>query len=144
MLKPMETKGKQRNILLIASACVLGLAVALWSGLPAQHPNEALAAMLRERGYTVQADQLYNAGSFENQSISKALSGVNLEEAVTASLAGGFPSRVDRTGDVTLLLCALGNRDVITIFLLNGQAELCFVQPLWGGALKPLDRESAP
>ncbi|NCB31326.1 MAG: hypothetical protein EOM66_07960 [Clostridia bacterium] len=135
---------KQRIILLIASACVLALAFVLWNGLSGQHPNEPLAAMLRTRGYTVEAEQLYNAGSFEGQSIGQALSGVNLEDAVAASMAGGFPSDVNKTGNVTLLLCALGNQDVITLFVLDGEAELCFIQPLLGGALKPLDKEAAP
>ena len=43
-----------------------------------------------------------------------------------------------------MLLCALGNGDVITLFLLDGEAELCFIQPLDGGALKPIDLEAAP
>ena len=140
----MEMNDKQRNILILASVAVLGLALALWSGLPAQHPNEPWAAMLRARGYTVKADQLYNAGSFAGQSIAEVLSGVKLEEAVAASLAGGFPSRVDQAGEVTLLLCALGNQDVITLFLLDGEAELCFVQPLPSGDLKPLAGEEGP
>ena len=30
------------------------------------------------------------------------------------------------------------------LFLLDGEAELCFIQPLDGGALKPIDPEAAP
>ncbi len=134
----MEMKDKQRNILLIASAVVLALALLLWHGLPADHPYEGVTALLRDAGYTVEADQLYNAGSFPDQSIAGALSGISLDEAVAASRAGGFPSRVEQVGDVTLLLCALENQDVITIFLLNGEPELCFVQSLSGGGLKTL------
>ncbi len=137
-------KDKQRNILLLASAAVLALALLLWRGLPAEHPYEHVAALLRDAGYTVEAEQLYNAGSFPDQSIAGALSGISLDEAVAASLAGGFPSRVEQVGDVTLLLCALENEDVITIFLLNDEPELCFVQPLLGGALKTLRAEEAP
>lgn len=140
----MDMKDKQRNILLIASALVLILALALWGGLSRQHPYEPFAALLREKGYTVQADQLYTAGSFEDQSIAGVLVGVNLDEAVAASLAGGFPSRVDRQGDITLLLCALGNQDVITLFLVDDEAELCFVQSILRGTLKPLGGEDAP
>lgn len=140
----MEMKDKQRNILLIASAVVLALALLLWQGLPAEHPYEHVAALLREAGYTVEAEQLYNAGSFPDQSIAGALSNVDLDEAVAASLSGGFPSRVEQVGDVALLLCALENQDVITIFLLNGEPELCFVQPLSGGALKVLGSEESP
>lgn len=140
----MDIRDKQRNILLLAGVCVLALALALWGGLAARHPYAPVVELLRERGYTLEPDQLYTVGSFTDQSISAVLSGVNLEEAVAASLEGGFSSRVDVNGDVTLLLCALGNQDVITLFLLDGKPELCFVQPLLGGGLKPLAGEERP
>lgn len=140
----MDIRDKQRNLLLLAGVCVLALALALWGGLAGRHPYASVAELLRGRGYTVEAEQLYTVGSFADQSISAVLSGVNLEEAVAASLEGGFPSRVEEAGDVTLLLCALGNQDVITIFLLDGKPELCFVQPLLGGSLKPLAGEEGP
>lgn len=137
---PMEIQDKQRNILLLASVIVLALALLLWRGLP-MHPHEHVAALLRDRGYTVEVDQLYNAGSFPNQSIRGALEGIDLQQAVEASLAGGFPSRVEQIGDVELLLCAMQNQDVITIFLLDGEVELCFVQSLLRNTLKPLSME---
>lgn len=140
----MEMSAKQRNLLLIASALVLVIALVFWQGFAQEHPYKPLAAMLREKGYTLEPDQLYNAGSFENQSIAATLAGVNLDEAVSASLEGGFPSRVDKAGEITLLLCALGNQDVITLFLLDGEPELCFVQPLLGGSLKAIGWEEAP
>ena len=138
----MEMSAKQRNILIAASILMLVLALVLWRGFEGKHPYEPLADMLRDRGYTVDAEQLYSVGNFEDQSISEVLSGVDLDEAVTASQEGGFPSRVDRAGDISLILCALGNQDVITIFLLDGEAELCFVQPLLGGRLKAVGEEA--
>ena len=109
-----------------------------------QDPNRPLVELLEARGYQVESQQLYLVGSFPEQSIAQVLTGVDLEEAVAASLEGGFPSRIDAVGEVTLLLCALGNGDVITLFLLDGEAELCFIQPLDGGALKAIDPEVAP
>lgn len=137
----MEMNKKHRNILLIASGLALLAALALWGNLAGQNPNEPLAAMLRARGYTVDAEQFYHAGSFQGQSISQVLSGVDLAEAVAASQAGGFPSDVGRPGAVELLLCGMGNGDVITLFLLDGQAELCFVQSITAGTVAALDGE---
>lgn len=140
----MEMEKKHRNILLIASGLVLLAALALWGGLTGKNPNEPLAAMLRGRGYTVDAEQFYHAGSFQGQSISQVLAGMDLEEAVAASRAGGFPSDVERPGAVELLLCGMGNGDVITLFLLDGQVELCFVQSVTAGTVAALDGAVAP
>ena len=139
----MEMNSKNRTVLLLASAAVLALALILWWGLEKQDPNRPVVEMLEARGYSLSGEQLYHGGSFTNQSIQQVLSGVSLEEAVAASQAGGFPSDVERAGEVTLLLCALGNGDVITLFLLDGQMELCFIQPIAGGSLKPLESGEA-
>jgi len=139
----MDLTNKHRNILLIASAFVLALAFLLSLGLEQADPNGPLVDMLRSRGYSLTSDQLYHAGDFPAATIQDVLNGVELQEAVEASLAGGFPSRVDAAGDVTLLLCTLGNGDVITLFLLDGEAELCFLQSLNDGSARPLDKEGA-
>lgn len=140
----MDISPKHRILLLAVSVAILGLALFWWGRVEEQDPNRPLVELLQARGYQVESQQLYLVGSFPEQSIAQVLTGVDLEEAVAASLEGGFPSRIDAVGEVTLLLCALGNGDVITLFLLDGEAELCFIQPLDGGALKAIDPEVAP
>ena len=135
--------GPYQFLILLFSILLLILAVYLWRGLEARNPNAPIVDMLRSRGYTVELDQLYYVGSFPDQSISQVLSGVDLSEAVAASEAAGFPSRVDQAGEVSLLVCMLGNGDAITVYLLDGEMELCFLQSLVDGSVTPLDEVQA-
>ena len=97
----MDISPKHRLLLLAISVAILGLALFWWGRVEEQDPNRPLVELLESRGYQVESQQLYLVGSFPEQSIAQVLTGVELEEAVAASLEGGFPSRVDAVGEVT-------------------------------------------
>ncbi|MDR0841335.1 MAG: hypothetical protein LBN26_08160 [Christensenellaceae bacterium] len=140
----MEEKHVWKRVALLLGLALLALGLVLSFQLRAQHPYEPIAALLRARGYTVQAGDLYSAGSFAGQSISQALQGVDVREAVEASERGGFPSDANAVGDLTLLLCALQNKDVITLFVRDDGVELGFIQSITTGEIKPIEGDSAP
>ena len=89
-------------------------------------------------GYTLTEDDLFDVGSFENTTIAEVLAGQDLTQAVEAGITGGFPSDVNATGDIRMLLVTMENKDIITIFLRDGKIELCFVQRLDDSAIRPL------
>ncbi|HWR24199.1 MAG TPA: hypothetical protein VN366_12055, partial [Feifaniaceae bacterium] len=66
------------------------------------------------------------------------LSGAELDAAISASKETGFPSDVNKTGDVTLIMANAGGDDVITLYLVNGEIELAFVQVTGSDAIKAL------
>ncbi|HWS28895.1 MAG TPA: hypothetical protein VN512_02150 [Clostridia bacterium] len=131
---------KTRAILLIVAAALLAAAAFLYfaSG------NGALKAVCEEVnafGYAFLPDDWYTAGGQADTSIEALAGSEDLSEAVAASKAAGFPSDTEKRGEVVLLLGQLANDDVVTVYIVNGEIELCFVQTL-GGDVFSLGGES--
>ncbi len=130
---------RRRNRLLLIAAVLLLLALVWQSIINKNGVEGTLIRTLQAHGYTVVADDLYPAAAYSDTSIRALLPDTALEEAVAASKAAGFPSDVDRTGQVVLYMTALSNADVITVFVIDRNVELAFVQtpntdsvyPLW-------------
>ena len=124
---------KTRLTLLCVAAGLLLLAV-LW--LVFRSPSSSLnivANKINAYGYSFLPDDLLIAYDNANTSIADVLEGVDLEEAAQASREAGFPSDVNRIGGVTLMLAEDPDGDIITIYLVDGEIELCFAQTADGG-----------
>lgn len=127
---------KTRTILLIVAAALLAAAAFLYF----TSDNSALQAVcdkVNAFGYDFVSDDWYVAGGQADTTIEALSSGEDLSEAVEASKASGFPSDTNKLGEVVLLLGQLENDDVVTVYIVNGEIELCFVQTL-NGKLSPL------
>ena len=131
-------KKTAQNALLLVALCLLMGAVLLKLYIDRNNPFDQIIAMLDAYGYTVREDELYVEGEYRQTTIQALFKDVELAQAVEASEAGGFPSRIDRKGDVVLLLLATRAEDIITLYYLDGQPELCFVQTVASHAVKPL------
>lgn len=131
---------KRTKFILITAACVLLLIAAALSYKTSQTGERSkIASKLRGFGYDLSFDDLYLAGSAKNGSIRELLpEGLDLSDAVAASVSSGFPSDVDQTGEIALLLAEIGKDDVLTIFVRNGEIELCFIQTQGTDRVKPL------
>lgn len=135
----MEMSKNTKLIVLLLAALLIAGAVLLNGTVTEQSPYRAVMEELTRRGYTMTEDDLYDVGSFENSTVRDVLAGQELEQAVEASIQGGFPGDIDARGSIRLLLLTIENGDVITIFLRDGQIELCFIQRLDDSALRPLE-----
>ena len=87
-----------------------------------------LCRIVNEFGFALHPDDLYPAGAWNDTSIRALLPETELSEAVAASKDAGFPSDIDRTGQVTLVMANVGNDDVVTLYLVDGEVELGFLQ----------------
>ena len=128
---------RRRRGFLIAAGALL-LVAAVWSLLLSNGAGATLASKLNSYGYTLRADDIYPAGEWQDTSIQTLLSGAELKEAVAASGQAGFPSDVEKTGTVTLVMANVGGNDVITVYLVNGEIELAFVQVTGSDTVKAL------
>ena len=135
----MEISKGTKVILIIAAALLVVGAVLINGKLTVQSPYRAVVDELTSRGYTMTEDDLYSMGSFNNSSIADVLAGQDLSQAVEASIVSGFPSDINAVGDINMLLLTMESGDIITIFLRDGEMELCFVQRLDGSAVRPLE-----
>ncbi len=124
---------------------LMGLAVALllgalvWSAnIRTRDPLRSLADRINEFGFSLAAEDFYVLGGAEGASIASVLreEGSELDEGVSGSLACGFPSDVEATGEITALL-ANTTAGVVTVYLRDGTIELCFLQTP-EGEVKPL------
>ncbi|HWR22007.1 MAG TPA: hypothetical protein VN366_00905 [Feifaniaceae bacterium] len=128
---------RRRKGFLIAAGALLLIAAA-WSLLLSGGAGAQLAGTLNAYGYSLTADDIYPAGAWEDTSVAALLSGAELDAAISASKETGFPSDVNKTGDVTLVMANAGGDDVITLYLVNGEIELAFVQVTGSDAVKAL------
>ena len=123
----MEKKRKKAGTYIIAA--VLLAAGLLWNAaLERNSESGRLMKTLKSYGYSLTRDELHPIGTWEEQSISALLSEVKLNKAVEASKAAGFSSDIERKGTVSLIMADAGGGSVLTLYLVNGEIELAFVQ----------------
>lgn len=138
----VEGKRAKRTVLLIA-AVLLGLAIWLLTSANRDDELQKITDTLKTFGYMVYDDELYIAGDYPDTTIAALLGEVDLEAAAAASRAAGFPSDVHKRGDVVPILAAMRGGDVITLYMLNGEMELCFIQRPGSSAVFPLGADAA-
>ncbi len=134
----MEMSKNTKLIVLLIAALLIVCAVLLNGTVSKNSPYRSAVEELSARGYTLTEDDLFDVGSFEDTAIAEVLAGQDLTQAVEASVKGGFPSDTNAVGDIKMLLLTMENKDIITIFLRDGEIELCFVQRLDSAEIRPL------
>ena len=103
------------------------IAAAVWSIIISQNdPLEAVAAELNAHGYSMRGDELYILGE----------DAAETELIVSAAKQAGFAADIDRRGEVSILLYQF-EKGVRTIYLIDGEIELCFIQTD-GGEVYPI------
>lgn len=131
--------GKRGRWILLIAAGVLLVAAFLWNAhLSATSEGSRLCRIVNEFGYAIYPDDLYPAGAWNDTSIRALLPETELADAVAASKSAGFPSDIDHAGQVTLIMANMGNDDVVTLYLVDGEVELGFVQVTGTGAVHAL------
>ena len=128
---------RRRRGFLIAAGALL-LVAAVWSLFLSGGAGAALANTLNSYSYTLTADDLYPAGEWKNTNVKTLLSDAELTAAISVSKQAGFSSDVTKTGTVTLVMANVGGNDVITLYLVDGEIELAFVQVTGSDAVKAL------
>ena len=134
----MDLKKRTKILLLVLAAVLLCIAAALNYDTEHLGPRAEICNRLEEYGYSLEFEDIYVTGNSENVTIRELLADVDLTEAVEASRQAGFPSDIDTAGEVVVLLAALDEERVITIYTLNGEMELCFIQMLDSYEVQPL------
>jgi len=122
-------KDKKAQRLVLALGLSLFIMAAIFRLMIARNdPAADIVSMLRSYGYSLRDSDLYIAGDYPNTSISDLLEHVDLKEAVALSKQAGFPSDIERVGDVVLILARSSEDEIITLYALDGEMELCFIQ----------------
>ena len=133
----MEKKRSKAGSYIIAAVLLaVGL---LWNAaLERNSESGRLIKTLKSYGYSLTRDELHPIGTWEEQSISALLSEVKLNKAVEASKAAGFSSDIERKGTISLIMADAGGGSVLTLYLVNGDIELAFVQNPGSFEVQPL------
>ena len=108
------------------------IAAAVWSIIISKNdPLEAIANELNAHGYSMRGDELYILGGKVNATIREVLAqgeDAGAEELIAAAARqAGFAADIDRRGEITILLYQC-DKGVMTIYLIDGEIELCFIQ----------------
>ena len=134
----MSMTKRTRIVLFTLAIMLLCVAAALNYRTENLGPRAEICNRLAEYGYSLTFEDIYVTGESKNVTIRELLEDVDLSDAVSASEQAGFPSRIDLAGDVVVLLAALDSERVITVYVLDGEMELCFIQTLNSYEVEPL------
>ncbi len=132
---------KTTRYILIGIAVALLLAALAWRlTLDSTGELSKIRRAINGYGYSVLEDAIYPAGYMEDGSIAGMLAGedIDMQAAVNASKSAGFPSDINRQGEVTLILAAISDSEVITLFMIDGEIEMGFIQALDEQGVSPL------
>lgn len=121
---------KRTRIILFSIAGVLVIIALVWQAVLNNTGEQArLCNLINAFGYDVIAEDLYVTDVGESTTnIRSILPESDLEQAVAVSKQARFASDIDRMGKVVLVMAPLLNGDVITIYLVDEQPEMGFVQ----------------
>ena len=121
-------QNKTRAILLIAAIVIFIGAVVWYFILSGTGAQSVFCSFLRGYGYHVVPEDIFIAADEPDTTIRLMLSDADLNDAIDASKKAGLPSDITKRGNVTLLLVALSNGDVITTYLVDAEPELAFIE----------------
>ncbi len=131
MQLPNENKAllnRKHTLILLIAAGVLLVGAMIWSFfLNKGSIASRVARELSEKGCSVRAGELYQHEYRRDTSIREMMGETDLSPAVEASVKAGFPSDIDKKGEVYCLLAELEN-GVLTVFLVDEEIELAFIQ----------------
>jgi|GEM_PF-221921 hypothetical protein len=128
---PNENKAllnRKHTLVLMIAAGVLLVGAMIWSFfLNKGSIASRVARELSSKGCGVRAGEIYQHGYKKDTTIREMMDGKELSPAVEASEKAGFPSDIDRRGEVYCLLAELDS-GVLTVFLVDEEIELAFIQ----------------
>lgn len=132
----------KRILIIIAVVALLAAAVLLLS-MGGTNELKSIAGMLNGYGYSLTEDDIAAIGSQRDTTIAIMLKddADTLAEAVEASRKTGFPSDVDKQGDITLLATEPSDNEVILIFMVGEEIEMCFSQTPDGKTVFPIGQK---
>lgn len=130
----ISSVGKRTVFIIAASLLMLCVIWTFTRGRSSE--RQRICNLLSDYGYTVHEDDLLFAYDDAGTTIKNATgsSDEELAAAVEASKAGGFPSRVEEKGGVTLVM-AKDSGHTVYLYMLNGEFELCFAEDDNGNVL---------
>ena len=121
--------GQKQTLLLLAVAGALLIGALVWRiALEKTSLSSRIVRELAAHGLTVEAADLYQHEHRQATTIAEMMADTDLTPAVEASRAAGFPSDVSRAGEVYCLLAGLEDGKVLTLFIVDEEIELAFLQ----------------
>lgn len=119
-----------RNALLIAALVLIIIAAAIRILVGSTGLADTVAEELRKHGCAISPEDLYQESYSKHSSIAGLMQDIDLSKIKSVSSAAGFPSDIDKEGEVYLLLAQLDDERVLTVFVVNEKVELAFIQVL--------------
>lgn len=131
-MQPVNSKpkiGQKQTLLLLAVAGALLIGALVWRiVLEKNSLSSRIVRELAAHGLTVEAADLYQHEHRQGTTVAEMMADTDLTPAIEASRAAGFPSDVSRAGEVYCLLAGLADGTVLTVFVVDEEIELAFLQ----------------
>ena len=131
MNDPSENKAiinKKRTLVLLIAAGVLLIGAVVWRVvLEANGLTSRIVRELAAHGCSVDGAELTQHAYGKDSSIREMMGDKDISAAEAASRTAGFPSDIDKKGEVYCLLAQLDS-GVLTVFVVDEKVELAFIQ----------------
>ena len=119
---------RKHTLILLIAAGVLLVGAMIWSFfLNKGSIASRVARELSQKGCSINAGDLYQHAYSRDTTVREMMGETDLSAAVAASKQAGFPSDIDKKGEVYCLL-AETDKGVLTVFLVDEEIELAFIQ----------------
>jgi len=123
-------ENKTTKYIIFTIALIMLIAAVIWTISIGQNDElKKVADRINAYGYRFRGEDIYILGESRDVSIISLLDEGDIRDAVAASVAAGFASDIHAIGDVVVMLIQVDDDgNVITIYLRDGEIELCFVR----------------
>lgn len=138
-LQGKRMEDSTRNALLTSALVLIVIAAAIRIIVGSTGLADKVAEELKKHGCTISAEDLYQESYSKHSSIAELMHSIDLSEIKSVSSAAGFPSDIDKEGEIYLLLAQLDAKRVLTVFVLDERVELAFIQVLGSDEVFPVN-----
>lgn len=128
-----------RNTLMVIALIILIVAIVLRIIAGNNSLSEKISSELKQHGCAISSEDLYQQSYAKNISIAALMEGIDLNDAVEVSRNSGFPSDIEKEGEVYLLLAQLDDENILSVFIVNEKIELAFIQTLGSDEIKAIE-----
>ena len=121
---------RTRNSVMLAAVILLVIALIWKIAASCTSMTGKVADELSEHGCEIHPDEMEKLMHEKNTSIKTIMpENLPLDNVIAVSKQAGFDSDIERVGDVYLLLADINEgKKVLTVFVVDGEIELAFIQ----------------
>lgn len=129
---------RTKRSLLIAAAALLVIALTWLVILELNSSIRGVCNQINEYGYAVSPNDFYLQGYGADTTIEQVLKDIDIGILREYSISCGFSANTNKAGRVEVLLWQMDDTRVMTVYTVDGSAQLVFIENTETGEVTPI------